>query len=213
MTSALCSVWVNHDDVSGCDNLFRSVVDSLCRSESNSSAWSKISLHDNESRFENSVEVLTDTTYEFFTEGAFLPVSLEIKLETFAFQAFVFGMLTLVFMLVVWIPIANAGFIAGYLVDELLETGHEVVGVDNFSNWPVPVQRLPRLGGLEDARHRERRRRVGRLPHRCRDAGARTADWSGFTGKIRFRRDAGGKEEPVDVEDWARFLGIDDSAE
>ena len=51
------------------------------------------------------------------------------------------------------------------------------------------------------------------LAHRCRDAGARTADWSGFTGKIRFRRDAGGKEEPVDVEDWARFLGIDDSAE
>ena len=29
----------------------------------------------------------------------------------------------------------SAGFIAGYLVDELLETGHEVVGVDNFSKY------------------------------------------------------------------------------
>jgi UDP-glucose 4-epimerase len=29
----------------------------------------------------------------------------------------------------------SAGFIAGYLVDELLRSGHEVVGVDNFSKY------------------------------------------------------------------------------
>ena len=28
-----------------------------------------------------------------------------------------------------------AGFIAGYLVPELLEAGHEVVGLDNFSKY------------------------------------------------------------------------------
>ena len=28
-----------------------------------------------------------------------------------------------------------AGFIAGYLVPELLEAGHEVVGVDDFSKY------------------------------------------------------------------------------
>jgi len=27
----------------------------------------------------------------------------------------------------------SAGFIAGYLVEELLAAGHEVVGLDNFS--------------------------------------------------------------------------------
>jgi iron complex transport system substrate-binding protein len=26
-----------------------------------------------------------------------------------------------------------------------------LVGVDNYSNWPAPVRKLPRLGGLEDA--------------------------------------------------------------
>ena len=34
----------------------------------------------------------------------------------------------------------SAGFICGYLVDELLEGGHEVVGVDNFSKYG-PVRR------------------------------------------------------------------------
>ena len=29
----------------------------------------------------------------------------------------------------------SAGFIAGYLVQELLTAGHEVVGVDNFSKY------------------------------------------------------------------------------
>jgi UDP-glucose 4-epimerase len=33
----------------------------------------------------------------------------------------------------------SAGFIAGYLVEELLEQGHEVVGVDNFSKYG-PIQ-------------------------------------------------------------------------
>ena len=28
-----------------------------------------------------------------------------------------------------------AGFISGYLVDELLQAGHEVVGIDNFSKY------------------------------------------------------------------------------
>ncbi len=28
-----------------------------------------------------------------------------------------------------------AGFICGYLIDELLEAGHEVVGLDNFSKY------------------------------------------------------------------------------
>ncbi|HEY3195337.1 MAG TPA: NAD(P)-dependent oxidoreductase [Candidatus Dormibacteraeota bacterium] len=34
----------------------------------------------------------------------------------------------------------SAGFICGYLVDELLQAGHEVVGVDNFSKYG-PVKR------------------------------------------------------------------------
>src|SRR5574344_2264664 len=34
----------------------------------------------------------------------------------------------------------SAGFICGYLVDELLKAGHEVVGIDNFSKYG-PVQK------------------------------------------------------------------------
>ena len=34
----------------------------------------------------------------------------------------------------------SAGFIAGYLVEDLLEHGHEVVGVDNFSKYG-PVEK------------------------------------------------------------------------
>ncbi|HEV2843848.1 MAG TPA: NAD(P)-dependent oxidoreductase, partial [Thermoanaerobaculia bacterium] len=34
----------------------------------------------------------------------------------------------------------SAGFIAGYLVQQLLEAGHEVIGVDNFSKYG-PVER------------------------------------------------------------------------
>ena len=29
----------------------------------------------------------------------------------------------------------SAGFICGYLVEELLNAGHEVVGIDNFSKY------------------------------------------------------------------------------
>ncbi len=29
----------------------------------------------------------------------------------------------------------SAGFIAGYLVEELLNAGHHVVGIDNFSKY------------------------------------------------------------------------------
>ena len=29
----------------------------------------------------------------------------------------------------------SAGFIAGYLVQELLDRGHEVIGIDNFSKY------------------------------------------------------------------------------
>ena len=34
----------------------------------------------------------------------------------------------------------SAGFIAGYLVQELLDAGHEVVGLDNFSKYG-PVEK------------------------------------------------------------------------
>ncbi|HJR49496.1 MAG TPA: NAD-dependent epimerase/dehydratase family protein, partial [Gemmatimonadales bacterium] len=52
-----------------------------------------------------------------------------------------------------------AGFIAGYLVEELLERGHSVVGIDNFSKYgPVaksyddhPAYRLVE-GDAKDAR-------------------------------------------------------------
>jgi UDP-glucose 4-epimerase len=53
----------------------------------------------------------------------------------------------------------SAGFIAGYLVQELLERGHEVVGVDNFSKYgriEKSYQRHPRYefveGDAKDAR-------------------------------------------------------------
>ena len=31
----------------------------------------------------------------------------------------------------------SAGFIAGYLVQELLDAGHEVIGIDNYSKYGV----------------------------------------------------------------------------
>jgi UDP-glucose 4-epimerase len=44
-----------------------------------------------------------------------------------------------------------AGFIAGYLVEELLAAGHEVIGLDNYSKY-VPVERAfdanPRYRGV-----------------------------------------------------------------
>ena len=42
----------------------------------------------------------------------------------------------------------SAGFIGGYVVEELLSRGHEVVGLDNFSKYgPVvaPLRRPPAL--------------------------------------------------------------------
>ena len=51
----------------------------------------------------------------------------------------------------------SAGFIAGYLVEELLAAGHEVVGLDNFSKYG-PVERVVRqtpalpLGASGDAK-------------------------------------------------------------
>ena len=29
----------------------------------------------------------------------------------------------------------SAGFIAGYLIEDLLQHGHEIVGIDNFSKY------------------------------------------------------------------------------
>ena len=34
----------------------------------------------------------------------------------------------------------SAGFVAGYLVDELLRAGHDVVGIDNYSKYG-PIQK------------------------------------------------------------------------
>ena len=34
----------------------------------------------------------------------------------------------------------SAGFVAGYLVDELLKAGHEVIGIDNYSKYG-PIQK------------------------------------------------------------------------
>ena len=36
----------------------------------------------------------------------------------------------------------SAGFIAGYLVQELLDAGHEVIGLDNFSKYGPVEQEL-----------------------------------------------------------------------
>jgi UDP-glucose 4-epimerase len=53
----------------------------------------------------------------------------------------------------------SAGFIAGYLVQQLLDAGHQVIGVDNYSKYG-PVERSyddhPGYRFLqEDARHVE----------------------------------------------------------
>ncbi|MBP1595383.1 MAG: hypothetical protein H6Q05_760 [Acidobacteria bacterium] len=51
------------------------------------------------------------------------------------------------------------------------------------------------------------------LAARCRSAGAKTMDWSQFTKKMagaaRVRRKDAGREEKVDLDEWARFFGID----
>jgi len=51
------------------------------------------------------------------------------------------------------------------------------------------------------------------LAARCRGAGAKTMDWSQFTKKMagtpRVRRKEAAGEEKVDLDEWARFFGID----
>ena len=52
-----------------------------------------------------------------------------------------------------------------------------------------------------------------RLSSRCRDAGAKVIDWSEFSARMektpRRSRDAPQKEERVDLEEWARYFGVD----
>ncbi len=53
-----------------------------------------------------------------------------------------------------------AGFICGYLVEELLAAGHEVVGLDNFSKYgrvPKSLRRQPALPVRRGRREGRRR--------------------------------------------------------
>ena len=53
----------------------------------------------------------------------------------------------------------SAGFISGYLVQELLDRGHKVLGVDNFSKYgPVETQLSVASELQVRGRGRERRR-------------------------------------------------------
>lgn len=51
------------------------------------------------------------------------------------------------------------------------------------------------------------------LRNRCRNAGSKVMDWQQFTSKMQTRklRPSGGKDfqEPVDVEDWMEYFGLD----
>ena len=53
------------------------------------------------------------------------------------------------------------------------------------------------------------------LISRCRDAGARTMNWGQFIAKMKSRPASshadGESSEPVDVEDWAEYFGLDKS--
>ncbi len=53
------------------------------------------------------------------------------------------------------------------------------------------------------------------LLNRCRDAGAKTMNWGQFISKMQSRpassQAAGDLEEPVDVEDWVKYFGLDKS--
>jgi predicted RNA-binding protein with PIN domain len=51
------------------------------------------------------------------------------------------------------------------------------------------------------------------LARRCRDAGARTADWSQFTSRIKYQRRPLEGDQTVDLEEWARYFGIEDDLE
>ncbi len=48
------------------------------------------------------------------------------------------------------------------------------------------------------------------LRNRSRDAGARTMTWREFTSKIRYRRDPGRGNEKVDVDEWAKYFGLEE---
>lgn len=53
------------------------------------------------------------------------------------------------------------------------------------------------------------------LMNRCRNAGARTLNWGQFISKIQSRpissQATGDLKEPVDVEDWMKYFGLDKS--
>ena len=53
----------------------------------------------------------------------------------------------------------SAGFIGGYVVEELLERGHEVVGLDNYSKYGPVAQVLRRPPALPLRRGRRAGRR------------------------------------------------------
>jgi predicted RNA-binding protein with PIN domain len=52
------------------------------------------------------------------------------------------------------------------------------------------------------------------LAMRCRNEGAAVMDWPEFARKMQFRRrlqsKRSDKHEPVDVEDWLRYFGLDE---
>jgi len=51
------------------------------------------------------------------------------------------------------------------------------------------------------------------LARRCRDAGARVTDWSGFTTRKRSTARTGAAasdpSRPVDIREWSEFFGVD----
>lgn len=59
----------------------------------------------------------------------------------------------------------SAGFIAGYLVQQLLDAGHQVIGVDNYSKYGPVTRSYDAHPGyrfvLEDARNVELMRSAG----------------------------------------------------
>ena len=71
----------------------------------------------------------------------------------------------------------SAGFIAGYLVEELLAHGYEVVGLDNYSKYG-PVERAFNTSPSYTAvRGRcERRRAAQGAARRLRSSGRRRGD-------------------------------------
>ena len=69
-----------------------------------------------------------------------------------------------------------AGFIAGYLVEELLEAGHEVIGLDNYTKY----------GPIEHAYDKPRAVHAGQGGRQgCPPA-------QGFAGRLRPLRRRGG---------------------